>query len=86
MELYNHFTELITMCNEIMSYYIITHNLLTNLGGPYMSWEAHLAYPLGGISSQFPSNFWPFAISLKKGCSGINVRIINPPFIKCVLY
>lgn len=43
-----------------MSFYINPYNLLINLGGLYMSWEALLSYTVGGISSQFPSFFFAF--------------------------
>ena len=52
-------------------YYIHTHTLFPNFGGSYMSYEAQLAYTLGGISSQFPSNFGFFVISPKQGCRGL---------------
>ena len=55
--------------HEVLLYQ--SRTLLTNLIGSYMSWEAQLAYTLGGISSQFPSNFGLFVINPKQGCRGL---------------
>ena len=54
-------------------YYINTHTLFTNFGGSYLSWEANLAYTLGGILPQFPRNFALFVISPKKRCRSLNL-------------
>ena len=37
-----------------------------------MNWKSQFAYTLGGISSQFPSNFGLFVIIPKQGYIGIH--------------
>ena len=51
---------------------MIPNTLIKIYGVLYMIWEARLAYTLGGVSSQFPSNFSLFSISTKQGRRGIN--------------
>ena len=55
-----------------MRSYISPHNLLINLGGLYMSWEALLAYTLGGFHHNFLVIFPFFVISPKRSCICLN--------------
>ena len=73
VEIYNQFAEIITTCNEILWGLISVPILFLQIFDVRkVSWEAQLAYTLGGISSQFPSNFCLFVINPKQGLRGLN--------------